>query len=298
MGSISPSTTVAGSTDLVLTVTGTNFISSSLVQYNGSSLATKYVSATSLTATIPTALLASAGTANITVISPAPGGGTTTAKTFTITATIGGGGTIPAATLKLNALLESYYVAGGTQMTLAPWVTIELHNATAPYAMVDSNSAVLNTAGFGTFIFTKAVSGISYFLVVKSMNTIETWSANPLSFTSSLLSYDFTTAVTQAYTDGSNPPLALHNGKYCIYSGDLNHDGFVNSLDYAGVDNDNANLTYHLVNDLNGDGYVTSQDDQPIDNNNLLSIHKQVPSGNSGISITADSKSYIHENIK
>jgi hypothetical protein len=296
MGSIFPTTAVAGSTDLVLTVTGTNFISASEVQYNGSSLTTSYVSATRLTAIISTALLSNSGTANITVISPAPSGGTTAAKTFTITAPIGGGGTIPQETLKLTALLESYYVASGTQMTLAPWVTIELHNATAPYAMVDSNSAVLSTTGFGTFIFTNAVSGTNYYLVVKSINTIETWSDTALSFTSSTLSYDFTSAVTQAFTDGSNPPLALHNGKYCIYSGDLNHDGFINKADYAGVDNDNAALTYHLVNDLNGDGYVTSADDQTIDNNNLISIHRQSPTGTSGNSILPGSDSYVQKN--
>jgi hypothetical protein len=286
MGSISPSTIVAGSSDVALTVTGTNFISSSVVQFNGISLTTTYISTTSLSTTITLALIAAVGTANITVVNPTPGGGTTAIKTFTITASHGGSGTIPKATINLTALLESYYVAGGIQMTLAPWVTIELHNATAPYGMVDSNSSVLSTAGFGTFIFTKAVSGISYYLLIKSFNTIDTWSATPINFTTSSVSYNFTTAVTQAYTDGSNPPLSLHNSKYCIYSGDLNHDGYVNSLDYAGVDNDNAALTYHPINDLNGDGYVTSADDQAIDNNKLLAIHRQVPGSASGLSIT------------
>src|SRR5664280_1624065 len=91
-----------------------------------------------------------------------------------------------------------------------------------------------------------------------------TWSASPHSFISSALSYNFTTAVTQAYTDGSNPQLARHNGKYCIYSGDLNQDGSVTGDDFTGVDNDGTTFNYHPVNDLNGDGLVTADDEQFI----------------------------------
>jgi hypothetical protein len=191
----------------------------------------------------------------------------------------GGGGTLPTSTLNLTALIEALYVAGGTAMPISPWVTVELHNSTAPYALVDSNSVALSPAGAGIFTFTKAVSGTNYYLVVKSVNTIATWSASPQSFISSALSYNFTTAVTQAYTDGSNPPLALHNGKYCIYSGDLNQDGFINSADYTEVNNDNSTFNYHSDNDLNGDGLVTTADYQFIDNNDIIFIHKQVPAG-------------------
>ena len=164
-------------------------------------------------------------------------------------------------------------------MTISPMVTVELHSSTSPYALVDSNSAVLNPAGTETFKFTKAVNGTNYYIVVKSMNTLATWSASPHSFTSSALSYDFTTAVTQAFTDGSNAPLALHNGKYCIYSGDLNQDGVINKSDYTGVDSDNSTFNYHSVNDLNGDGLISTADEQSIDNNFIMLIHRQAPAG-------------------
>ena len=194
----------------------------------------------------------------------------------------GGGGALPKTTLTLTALIEALYSAGGTAMTISPIVTVELHSATIPFGLVDSNTAALDKTGTGTFTFTKAVSGTGYYIVVKSINTIETWSANPQSFVSSVLSYNFTTAATQAYTDGSNPPLALHNGKFCIYSGDLNQDGFINSADYTGVDNDNSTFSFHQVNDLNGNGVVSTADEQFIDNNYKLLIHKQVPPGTTG----------------
>ncbi|MCK9517623.1 MAG: IPT/TIG domain-containing protein [Dehalococcoidia bacterium] len=82
---ISPTSAPAGSPDVTLTVTGTNFVDGSVVQWAGAPLATTYVSATKLTAIVPAAKLAAEGTAEISVVSPAPGGGPSVAKkTFTI----------------------------------------------------------------------------------------------------------------------------------------------------------------------------------------------------------------------
>ena len=85
MTSISPDSIVAGSGSITLTVTGSGFVASSIVNWNGAALTTGYVSATELTATVPAFDLAAAGSANVTVTSPAPGGGTSTAAVFSIT---------------------------------------------------------------------------------------------------------------------------------------------------------------------------------------------------------------------
>lgn len=84
--SISPNTAVAGAAATTLTVNGSNFVSGSVVNWNGSALTTTYVSATKLTASVSAGLLASAGTASVTVVSSAPGGGTSSGASFTITA--------------------------------------------------------------------------------------------------------------------------------------------------------------------------------------------------------------------
>ncbi|MDR3611542.1 MAG: hypothetical protein P4L27_13320 [Ignavibacteriaceae bacterium] len=186
----------------------------------------------------------------------------------------------PSVQLTLTALIEALFVAGlNTSMPVTPTVTVELHNATSPYALVESQTGTLSTAGVGTFSFTTAVNGTNYYIVVKSMNTVETWSATAVSFTGGALSYDFTTALNKAYTDGSADPMSLHGGKYCIYSGDLNQDGFVSGDDMTGIDNDNTNFDYHAVNDLNGDGFISGDDMTFVDNNNTNFIGKQVPPG-------------------
>ena len=82
--SLSPSSTIAGSPQFTLTVNGTKFVSTSTVYWNGSPLVTTFSSATQLTAIVPAANVAATGTANVTVVNPAPGGGTSNAQTFTI----------------------------------------------------------------------------------------------------------------------------------------------------------------------------------------------------------------------
>lgn len=84
--SISPTTAVAGSSGLTLTVTGTNFVATSVLNWNGSPRTTTFVSATQITGEIPAADIASVGSASVTVVTPAPGGGTSAESTFTITA--------------------------------------------------------------------------------------------------------------------------------------------------------------------------------------------------------------------
>jgi hypothetical protein len=54
------------------------------VSWNGVALATTYAGAAKLTAAVPAADLAKAGTALVTVASPAPGGGTSVAVKFTV----------------------------------------------------------------------------------------------------------------------------------------------------------------------------------------------------------------------
>jgi hypothetical protein len=68
-----------------LTVNGTGFTSGSVVNWNGSGLATTFVSGSQLTAIVPAVDIASASTAWVTVVNPAPGGGTSNTGFFPIT---------------------------------------------------------------------------------------------------------------------------------------------------------------------------------------------------------------------
>ena len=70
-----PDSAAPGSASLQVTVNGTSFGVTSAVKWNGSPLTTTFVNGHQLTATIPASNLATAGTGNITVVGPLPGGG-------------------------------------------------------------------------------------------------------------------------------------------------------------------------------------------------------------------------------
>ena len=84
ISSLSPAFTSADGAAFTLTVNGTGFTANSTVNWGATALTTTYVSATQLTAPVAAAEIASAGTSPVTVVTPAPGGGTSNALTFEI----------------------------------------------------------------------------------------------------------------------------------------------------------------------------------------------------------------------
>jgi serine protease len=92
--SLSPSTAAPGGAAFTLTVNGSNFVTGSQVLWNGGDRTLPGGSSTQLTASITAADIMSAGTAAVTVSSPAPGGGTSNALSFSIAVPpdSGGGG--------------------------------------------------------------------------------------------------------------------------------------------------------------------------------------------------------------
>ena len=84
LSSLAPTSATVGGSGFTLTVNGTNFVNGSVVRWNGADRGTTFVNATQLTAAIPAGDLTAAGTAQVTVFNPAPGGGTSNAVSFPI----------------------------------------------------------------------------------------------------------------------------------------------------------------------------------------------------------------------
>ncbi len=108
LAAISPASATSLGAAFTLTATGSNFRSNSIVRWNGVDLATTFVSATQLTAAVPAANLTVNGTVPVTVFTPAPGGGTTAPRTFTIN------DPVPA----ISAISPTSRTAGGAAFTL------------------------------------------------------------------------------------------------------------------------------------------------------------------------------------
>jgi hypothetical protein len=87
--SLSPSSIGAGGAGFTLTVNGRGFVSASAVEWNGSARSTSFISGSQLQAQINASDVVSGGTAQITVITPSPGGGTSPQAAFTIVSNAG-----------------------------------------------------------------------------------------------------------------------------------------------------------------------------------------------------------------
>jgi hypothetical protein len=81
---MSPASAVAGGAGFTLTVNGSSFVTGSVVRWNGADRATTFVNNTQLTAAIAAGDIGSAGTAQVSVFTAGPGGGTSAPLTFTI----------------------------------------------------------------------------------------------------------------------------------------------------------------------------------------------------------------------
>ena len=75
ISAFSPRVAAAGGPAFTLTVVGLNFVSSSVVRWNGSDRPTAFFNSREVSAQIPVGDIAASGTATITVFNPAPGGG-------------------------------------------------------------------------------------------------------------------------------------------------------------------------------------------------------------------------------
>lgn len=182
---------------------------------------------------------------------------------------------IPSTTLTLKSIIEGHFETGATKLNISDSLRVYLRNAASPYQIMDSSISVIDSVTFtGIFSFENIQSG-NYYIVVKHRNSIETWSNLPQSFTAgSNNNYDFTNAITKAYGDN----LLLKNGKFCIYSGDVNLDGTIDATDILSIFNDLTVVTEgYVVTDITGDNFVDISDELIAYNNSTEVVSAIIP---------------------
>ncbi len=190
-----------------------------------------------------------------------------------------------AATLNLNAFIEGFYLGNqlmrpvlfnsglSANSTIADSITVELHSAVSPYALIESKKGVLNTNGSCSLDFSSSRIANSYYIVLKHRNSIDTWSSVPVLF-SATTAYNFTLNQSSAY--GSNLVRTPDNLYWSVFSGDISdpstglghQDQLIESQDFLDMENAVSNiLSGYVVQDLTGDGVVESEDFLIVENN-------------------------------
>lgn len=162
-------------------------------------------------------------------------------------------------TFSVKVIIQGLFDAKNLNLLTSDTLRCYLRNFHFPYNLVDSAVSIsYDQASFESkFIFKNAQSG-SYYIVIKQRNSIETWSTAGITYIrGEEFSYDFTDSEIKAY--GNN--LIFIEPYYCIYSGDINQDGTINSNDLLKVLNDYSNnLTGYQPSDVNGNNVVDFDD--------------------------------------
>lgn len=175
--------------------------------------------------------------------------------------------------LKLTLIQEGYFDPGSDKLNKKDTVSTYLRSYTFPFQIIDSSKGVIDSTDFsGNFIFRNAPAG-TYYLNVKSRNTIETWSSGAVYYNrDSLISYNFINAISKAY--GNNMvQVDASPARFAVYSGDINQDGTVDASDLSQVENDAvAGLSGYVNSDVTGDDYVDAGDIALVETNTGLSV--------------------------
>ena len=179
----------------------------------------------------------------------------------------------PVKKMILTVLIEGMY--NETQNIMIPdTLNIKIRNSYPPYAVIDSAQSILNDSGKGEFNFKEAENFADYYFELSHRNSLNTWSAVPGKFMLNELNMDFTISASQAF--GNN--LVLKGSKYCIYSGDVNKDGFIDLTDLILIQNDASEfLSGYVIADINGDMSVDLQDELISYNNSIKFISELRP---------------------
>jgi hypothetical protein len=149
-----------------------------------------------------------------------------------------------------------------------------LRSTTDPSIIVSSLSGIVDVTGNATFIFPSSVAGNSYWLVVKHRNSVEAWSAAPVTMSING-TYDFTSSASQTYLSNI---ANVGSGDYALFTGDINQDGFVDAYDYTLYEDQSISFsTGYLGSDLNGDGFVDAFDFPLFESNQLNFVMAVTP---------------------
>lgn len=141
---IAPSSAAPGGPAFTLTVSGTGFVTGSVVYWNGAPRTTTFVSPTKLNATISASDIATRSTATVTVVNPAPGGGTSNFQFFQI----------------VTAAAQQYWtvkdVTGSNPLT-SPVVSADFNNDGKLDVMAATGSIVWDLLGNGDGTFQMSI---------------------------------------------------------------------------------------------------------------------------------------------
>ena len=165
------------------------------------------------------------------------------------------------------------------------WVLVSLREDVTPEsevaasertAFLKTNGSIVDTSG--TILAFPGVAPGAYRLVVRHRNHASVMSADTLDLSDGFGSWDFTTAMTQAYSASGAPMKQLRDGRFGMFACDANVDGQITAPDFnLWIAKTTAGATGYEQADCNLDGQVTAPDFNLWIANTTAGAASQVP---------------------
>jgi len=239
-----PTAVSPGSPAFTLSVSGTSFVSGATIDFNGTPLPTTFVDDEHLTASVPATKVANAATAAVTVVNPAPGGGSSNVVYFPVGA--------PETSVSFAAAANSPFQAlEGFGMTVA-----DFNGDGKPDLAVATNVKVAVLLGNGDGTFT-AASGSPVRVLSPPYDDFGSPYVGPI------IAADFNHSGHQGFAvaliqnEAAAILLGNGDGTFVPSSASFANTGYPTTSALAAADfNADGNLDLAIVNQVYGSGFV------------------------------------------
>ena len=175
--------TTGTATATPITVTGANFVPSTVVQINGSSRSTTFISSTQLLSSLTVADQATAGSLSVNAFTPTPGGGTSSAASIAINNSALGAISLSPSTVPVGNTTNAIITATGTGMVPGTGIQVNGSARATTYISANQVSFVLlasDVSAAGTLSVTAVNPAPSYSVSLPAALTVAAPTATPV----------------------------------------------------------------------------------------------------------------------
>jgi hypothetical protein len=232
VSSIAPTSATVGSAARILTINGSNFMSTSTVTYNGVGHTATFVSASQLTISLTTGDQATAGTYPVVVTNPTPGGGASNSVSFAVNN--------PAPTI--TSLSPASATAGAAAQTLTINGTNFLSTSAVTYNGVGHTATFVSASQLTISLTTgdQATAGIDP--VVVTNPTPGGGASSAVNFTVNNLAASISSISPTSVTAGAAAQILTINGANFLSTSTVTYNGVGHAATFVSA----ANLTISL----------------------------------------------------
>lgn len=180
--------------------------------------------------------------------------------------------TVSQVTIEIHVFIEGFYNTP-CNCTVSDTVQVLLYFQGQSESQWLKQTGILDEGGYVTVTFSNVPSD-NFFLGIKHKNSMRTWSS-VLMAPSAAMTYDFTMSQSTAF---GNNLVKMSNNKCCLYSGDVDKNGFIDSNDLMLIVNDfDGTGNGPMPTDITGDGTVDESDMELCYNNTLKHVREYRP---------------------